>query len=69
MQKPIAKHLKESRKPCERVGNKSEQVGDIKNITRKTIKSNLGLKGRGFTEPELLTREHAGARPRPPQHL
>lgn len=68
MQRPIAKHLAEPGEFCRRVWNKSEQMGGIKDTTRRTIvPPNLGP--RGAPEPGPITREHARAGPRPPKHL
>lgn len=53
---------------CGNVEDKSEQIGDVKNITRGTTETTrLGM----WTSkrPGLTTKKHASARPRPPTYL
>jgi hypothetical protein len=53
---------------CERMGDRTEQAGEIKDTTRRPTEStNMGPWG--LTEPGPPTREHAGAGPRPPTLL
>jgi hypothetical protein len=60
MQRPISKHQVEPEESCERVGDSSKQIKDIKDTIKRPSKStNLGPWG--LTVPGATKREHTGA--------
>ena len=67
MQRPTAKHQEEQRESSERVGDRTEQAGSVKNTTRPTESTNMCPLE--LSETESPTRELAGAGPRFSTHL
>jgi hypothetical protein len=68
MQRPSCKHQAEVRESCERIGDRIKWVGGVKETPRSPTESaNLGLWG--LTDTKQLTKEQAGAGPRPSSQL
>jgi hypothetical protein len=62
MEAGAAKHWAKSRNSYRRAGDKSEQVGRVKDITRRPTES-TNLAPWGLTEAEELIMEHGRAGP------
>jgi hypothetical protein len=65
MQRPRVKHQAELGESCERVGDRTEGTGGVKNTTRRCTES-TNLCPWQLTETEPPTKKHAGDGPRFP---
>ena len=63
-----SQHQAEPGESCGRVQDRSEQVGGVKDITRRSTES-TNLRPWGFTEPGPPTSKHAGTGPRLPTYM